>query len=295
MKAKKKIWKSIGSTMLAVSILLAACSLSPVYAEEGINDGLTEEEQQQLEGERQYHEIYKFYFVNDELKVTLMDAQDLDFENYPYMFPSFLSKSQQYLMDEEGRLLMAAICLVNGKYMSTNEIGWVVYNTWVKTADAEWMYFGWDGCALTSQWVYLNNTWYYLNEKGIMVGDWNLINGKWYYMDETSGAMQTGWIKLGKTDWYYLDPVNGDMKTGWLYENGSWYYLQDSGLMATGWLLDGSTWYYLESSGAMKTGWQKGAGDTWYYLKADGAMACNEKLTIDGVSYSFNQSGEWIH
>lgn len=285
----KKIWKGIGIFALAGCVMFSGM-IYPTFAEEATTD----DEFVYDEREKQFAEIFCFNRVYEDMEVTVLNGEEI-MEDYEYLFPSVIYPSAFYLVDQEGRALCAAICLVNGQYFCTDADGKIVKGCWEETSQGKWMYFGWDGCALTSQWVYLNNTWYYLNEKGIMVDEWNLINGKWYYMDETSGAMQTGWIKLGKTDWYYLDPVNGDMKTGWLYENGSWYYLQDSGLMATGWLLDGSTWYYLESSGAMKTGWQKGAGDTWYYLKADGAMACNEKLTIDGVSYSFNQSGEWIH
>ena len=33
-----------------------------------------------------------------------------------------------------------------------------------------------------------------------------------------NGAMQTGWIKLGKY-WYYLDPKNAD------YEDDSWQWM----------------------------------------------------------------------
>ncbi|POP30107.1 PspC family transcriptional regulator, partial [Lactonifactor longoviformis] len=65
----------------------------------------------------------------------------------------------------------------------------------------------------------------------------------WYYLNG-SGAMQTGWYKVGNT-WYYSSS-SGAMQTGWQYLGGKWYYLRDSGAMAS------NTWvgrYYVNGSG----------------------------------------------
>ena len=42
----------------------------------------------------------------------------------------------------------------------------------------------------------------------------------------------------------------------------------------------------------MQTGWVK-IGGRWYYLGSDGAMYSGIR-TIDGNSYEFSESGEWI-
>ena len=116
-------------------------------------------------------------------------------------------------------------------------------------------------------WVQSGSRWWYKHSDGSYTANgWEKINGVWYRFD-TSGWMQTGWVKDGS--WYYLDG-SGAMKTGWLKDNGSWYYLQDSG--------------------AMKTGWMKVSGK-WYYAYSSGALAINT-TTPDG--YRVNYNGEWV-
>ena len=51
--------------------------------------------------------------------------------------------------------------------------------------------------------------------------------GSWYYF-ETSGAMKTGWLRLGDT-WYYLDPSSGVMVTGSMTIDGKKYDFDLSG------------------------------------------------------------------
>ena len=84
-----------------------------------------------------------------------------------------------------------------------------------------------------------------------------------------SGAMQTGWVKLGRA-WYYLN-AGGDMATGWKRVGGAWYWLDPSGAMKTGWLKLGDNWYWLDNSGAMATGIRN----------------------IGGQAHRFNSGGVW--
>lgn len=43
--------------------------------------------------------------------------------------------------------------------------------------------------------------------------------GEWYYLDDTSGAMQSGWLQDGQDGkWYYLNEESGKMETGWHQE-----------------------------------------------------------------------------
>lgn len=219
--------------------------------------------------DREWHESNFFNYIEEDLKVTLTMGSDIT--DYTYPLFSVIRSNRTYLLNnEDGRILREVVCLVDGKYMYADDNGEVVSGCWIFTQSG-WMYFGWDCYALTSQWICLNHTWYYLNEKGIMETGWLKQNGTWYYLDD-SGAMQTGWLK----------------------QNGTWYYLDDSGLMAEGWKQVNGTWYYLNrGSGAMQTGWLKDGG-SWYYLKDSGAMACDEQMKINGVNYSFDKSGKWI-
>ena len=64
------------------------------------------------------------------------------------------------------------------------------------------------------------------------------------------------------------------MATDWVYVNGTWYYLNSSGVMQTGWTEDGL--YYLGSDGAMKTGWR--------YLEAPDSSYDNGSAAAVGVA-----------
>ncbi|MGI6094960.1 MAG: L,D-transpeptidase family protein [Lachnospiraceae bacterium] len=92
----------------------------------------------------------------------------------------------------------------------------------------------------------------------------------------------TGW-QYENGSWYYLEE-SGVMVTGWLYERDNWYYLNGDGTMATGWLNKGENWYYLKEDGAMATGWLN-EGGSWYYLKEDGVMATGW----------LNEGGNWYY
>lgn len=103
---------------------------------------------------------------------------------------------------------------------------------------------------------------------------------------------------MSKWKWCVEDD-NGKTIKGWYEDKGNWYYLNDEGIMQTGWIKDkDGRWYYLEDNGAMQTGWLK-YDDKWYYLETNstgykGEMYSNGTYTIDGVSYTFSNSGEWI-
>ncbi len=291
---KKKCLSGILTFCLIVScMLIPAINVHAETAEDGWVIDAAGRKWSDDDYEREMHESYYLGgSVWEDVQVKLVNGSDIDIANYPYPLFSPVYEGGQYLVVEEsGRILNNVVCLVDGNYMYVNERGLIASGCWVDTSNG-WMYFGWDGCALISQWIYLNHTWYYLNDKGIMETGWLNRNGTWYYLDE-SGAMQSGWIKLDKRSWYYLD-TSGAMKNGWQFIDNVWYYLDDSGLMAEGWKQVDGTWYYLNwGSGSMQTGWLRD-GDSWYYLKDSGAMACNERLKINGVNYSFDKSGRWI-
>ena len=54
--------------------------------------------------------------------------------------------------------------------------------------------------------------------------------------------MRTGWFLDTNGAWYYLSK-SGAMATGWVKVGGTWYYLKESGAMAAGWIEIDGTWY----------------------------------------------------
>ena len=123
--------------------------------------------------------------------------------------------------------------------------------------------------------------------RDIKYGRWVKSGSRWWFKGSDGSYPSNGWEKIDKV-WYYFDS-SGWMQTGWV-KDGSWYYLDSSGAMKTGWLKDNGNWYYLQDSGAMKTGWMKVSGK-WYYAYNSGVLAINT-TTPDG--YRVNYNGEWV-
>lgn len=100
-----------------------------------------------------------------------------------------------------------------------------------KIADT-WYYFDSSGYMYADRWLkHSDGYWYWFNNSGAMVTGWEKIGGVWYYFNR-DGAMQTGWVKYYEK-WYYLDAVNGDMKSDtFVRYNDGWYYLKPDGSMA---------------------------------------------------------------
>ena len=121
----------------------------------------------------------------------------------------------------------------------------------------------------------------------LTIGGWIQENNQWvmYRGDEKV----TGWFNQDGT-WYYLDQ-SGYMQKWWIKDKGEWYFLNGSGAMETGWLLDHDKWYYLESSGAMKASQWFEVDGKWYYVNDSGELLVNT-TTPDG--YKVNANGEWV-
>ena len=163
---------------------------------------------------------------------------------------------------------------------------------WANDATGWWYVCANGSDYLASGWYTINGSDYQFGPAGyMMTGFLKRPSGEWVYAD-ASGTLLSGWIRDGGS-WYYLDPATNVMATGWLSQGGSWYYLGTSGDMHTGWVKVDGLWYYLSSSGAMHTGWLQ-QGGSWYYLGPDGAMFTGTH-TINGRTYTFDESGVWQH
>lgn len=119
--------------------------------------------------------------------------------------------------------------------------------------------------------------WYFVNDSSLRRG-WIYSDNNWYHLDEETGVMSTGW-KLINNNWYYLNQISdgtkGKMLTGWIYSKDSWYHLNNT-------------------TGKMDTGWINTNGN-WYYLNAySGKMLSNTTTVINGVSYTFDNTGKMI-
>jgi len=156
---------------------------------------------------------------------------------------------------------------------------------------------------------------------------WNLvkINGKWYHLDVTNNDVadnkyflkndkflrSEGFVweandypicdenyqvtsnssitilnNYGQTSSGYKSNIDGN----WYLSNGSWHFLNNTGIYATGWNLIDNKWYCLGNNGVMQTGWIYSSGKWYYCYPVKGDMATN--YTING--YRVDSSGAWI-
>lgn len=128
---------------------------------------------------------------------------------------------------------------------------------WVKGSKGWWYRYS-DGSWPKSKWLKID-AWYYFNSSGYAVTGWHKVNGYWYFFGSDC-RMQVGWKKL-KNKWYYLHPSKdgkfpeGSAHIGWIKLGGKWYYLKN------------------KSEGT------------------ECSMACNETMTINGKSYTFDSNG----
>lgn len=115
---------------------------------------------------------------------------------------------------------------------------------------------------------------------------WVSTSDGWMY--QIDGVDATGWVNVNGT-WYFMNH-SGIMQTGWVSTGGKWYYMNSNGSMATGWINVGGKWYYLNANGDMATGWVNTNGK-WYYLDSDGHMLSNTTIG----NYKVDASGAWIN
>jgi len=132
---------------------------------------------------------------------------------------------------------------------------------WQRDAKGWWI-LNPDGSYPKSQWLWINNRWYYFNLEGYMQTGWLFYNNAWYYFEEGEGSEQgkmcIGWKEI-RGFWYYFSEEvgaeNGKMCTGWQEVQKKWYYLnpasgQDNGKMLANTKVDG---YSLGTDGAWRT------------------------------------------
>ena len=88
----------------------------------------------------------------------------------------------------------------------------------------------------------------------------------------------------------FYDITGKQAKSSWVNSNGKWYYFDELGSMVRGWKQISGNWYYLSEDGSRTTGWLE-KNNKWYYLGEDGIMKKSQTLTINGITYYFDDNG----
>lgn len=110
-----------------------------------------------------------------------------------------------------------------------------------------------------------------------------LINGHWYDFDESTGAMQYGFVYLSKSQkWVFYDRRMGWMLYGEHPIDGAWYLLDaHTGAVQYGWQgLGGKTVCYSWPSGKMLYGQQNVNNATYYFDNRTGALDTRRSSVI---------------
>ena len=149
--------------------------------------------------------------------------------------------------------------------------------------------------------------WYYLNEKGNQVTSIQIIDGNIYYFGLPTKKYYYGMQSRGELVYayysdfipnsshiYYTDPETGAAwKNRYVDWEGSRYYMGPEGYALIGEAVVNGQSVYFHRDG--KQAWGElitENGVTRYYAPDSGVRVRNTKLTIDGVTYSFNADGD---
>ena len=191
--------------------------------------------------------------------------------NYYVKSNGIMAKNEwigNYYVDQNGVWVPNKVKFVEG--WQTNSIG-----KWYQLSD---------GTYPKKTWKFINNNWYYFDDRGYMVHDQWQGN---YYL-KTDGTM-------AKNEWignYYVDqngvwvPNKIKYVEGWQTNSiGKWYQLADGTYPKKTWKSINNNWYYFDDRGYM-------VHDQWqgnYYLKTNGTMAKNEWIG----NYYVDNTGLW--
>lgn len=145
-------------------------------------------------------------------------------------------------------------------------------NSGTKWGDAE---PGWDYRAE-------ENGWYYCGDKGEwLTGRWE-IDGTTYFFDE-NGKMLTGWVSSGENQGDGAEAYQGSMEA-------DIYYCETTGAMAA------DRWACTLAPDAQAEGETEG---DWYYFDFKGRPYRNQKVTVEGKDYIFDEEGRrltgWVY
>jgi len=175
-----------------------------------------------------------------------------------------------------------------------------------------------DGNAITQDWVKSGDAWFWLDENGQMATGQLVDDGNGLYcVDENGKMIKSNWVKVNDDNfdnkWLYFGSNGRAYQDGWKTIKNEKYhftgYAMDQGF------LDGSDtaidseldapWmsatYFVGEDGAMKKNYwlevedfDAANGKGWVFFGANGKKLTNQKKTINGSTYVFDDNGLMI-
>ena len=157
--------------------------------------------------------------------------------------------------------------------------------------------------------------------------DWQFKNGVWVDANDNDAPAKNAWMKDKDGAFYFTDEKGKPVLNTWIpgVDGSSWYYVggdgrmlsgetitikgksykfdgsgaledpkepaKDSEIYVLGWVKSGEgEFYYFGKTGKKAVGWHE-IDEEWYYFEYDGKMFAGDQMTIDGVTYTFSDSG----
>lgn len=243
-----------------------------------------------------------YYFGDDGIKRTGWQTIKSGKTSRKYYFDSHgvrqtgikTIKKKKYFFNANG-ILQQGFIRVQGKvYYGDKKSGVLAQEKWVgdyyfkkdaTMAVNQWVDGKWVGAdgkftgkKKNAGWVTANGVKCYYDKNGKKITGWLTLSGKKYYLKPSSGALQSGWFKVGSYT-YYADKKGVVQTNKWSGKK----YLKSSGAMAKGWLtVAGKRYYFDKTTGEKTIGWRK-VSKTYYYFDANGVKQINS--WIDGKYY----------
>lgn len=180
-------------------------------------------------------------------------------------------------------------CAVRGRhYWIDSNIG-LLYNSWVKDAQGNWLRTDGNGCLLTGWYFAPSGKWFYFNQDHKMVIGKLTDDNKDYWLDENAGLLYNNWVKTTDGSWMHTND-KGILATGWYYApNGRWWYFnKDNYKMVTGKVTYKGDVYWLdENVGLLYNGWVTAADGSRMHTNDKGILATGWYLAPDGKWWYF--------
>lgn len=104
-------------------------------------------------------------------------------------------------------------------------------------------------------WFTKKGKTYYFGPDGVLYRGMQSVDGAQYYFGEKTGAVQSGWLTIGKHRYFFDRNTHQMKKDCWVKTNKKHYYVNKKGRKKKeGWLTLGDKKYYLDDKGARVTG-----------------------------------------
>ena len=242
---------------------------------------------------------------------------------------------KQYYLDSKGRLVVSSNFVLddfgyraNAKGVLSVKSGWLeIGSKWYFTkangalCKEMWVsntyFIGEDGTMVTNTVLSWDNSYYYIDKKGVwqkkegwitykskkyyiksngLLGcnEPLKIDGRWYCFGTDAIPLKSQIVKINETLYYLAADGGSRTKSGWIKFKKKWYFTEKTGALRVNALITNGEKekYYVGSDGAMVTKKIVKVGGKMYYAKVTGLFRVKKGwIRVEGKRYLVNKGG----